>query len=171
MIDQLKVLVKGSLLTFIGASMVLLFQSQAANSENAPPGSNPPTNQVTLEVKDTNAMDWAILDVPQINAKIPFKDLLADKDTGMQIFLIKYKAGFINTWHTHPNAHGMYILEGTLVTHKGSYGPGSFVWYPEGGWMQHGASASGDVTLLFITNKKFGIKYSSEKDLPYPYNK
>ena len=171
MIDQSKSLAKGRFQALIGASAALFLQCQVASSETAPPGPNPPTNQVNIDVKDTNAMEWSMLDVPQINAKIPLKDLLADKDTGMQIFLIKYKAGFINTWHTHPNAHGMYILEGTLVTHKGSYGPGSFVWYPEGGWMQHGASASGDVTLLFITNKKFGIKYSSEKDLPYPYYK
>ena len=49
----------------------------------------------------------------------------------------------------------MYVLEGTLVTHEGRYGPGSFVWFPEGLTMEHGATVEGDVTVLFITNKRF----------------
>jgi hypothetical protein len=31
------------------------------------------------------------------------------------------------------------VLEGELVTHKGTFGPGSFVWFPEGEVMEHGA--------------------------------
>jgi quercetin dioxygenase-like cupin family protein len=162
----------GQLQALFAASFALLLQSQVAcRGESAPPGPNPPTNQVTPEGKDTNSMPWVMLEVPQINAKIPIKDLQADKDTGMQVFLVKYPAGFINTWHTHPNAHGMYVLEGTLLTHKGEFGPGSWVWFPEGGWMQHGATAKSDVTILFITNKKFGIMYPVDKNLPYPMNK
>ena len=53
----------------------------------------------------------------------------------------------------------MYVLEGTLVTHEGDYGPGSFVWFPEGPEMQHGATAEEPVTVLFITNKPFDIHY------------
>jgi len=37
--------------------------------------------------------------------------------------------------------------------------PGSFVWFPEGEEMEHGASPSGDVVVLFITNKAFRIDY------------
>ena len=48
---------------------------------------------------------------------------------------------------------------GTLVTHQGSFGAGSFVWFPEGETMEHGASAAGDVTVLFVTNKPFRIDY------------
>ena len=55
----------------------------------------------------------------------------------------------------------MYVLEGTLVTHAGRYGPGYFVWFPEGEVMEHGASADGDVVVVFITNKPFGIDYAS----------
>jgi len=33
------------------------------------------------------------------------------------------------------------------------------VWFPEGLIMEHGATASTDVTLLFITNKPFEIDY------------
>ncbi len=53
----------------------------------------------------------------------------------------------------------MYILEGTLVTHAGNYGPGTFVWFPEATMMEHGATAAADVTVLFITNKPFEIHY------------
>jgi quercetin dioxygenase-like cupin family protein len=53
----------------------------------------------------------------------------------------------------------MYVLEGVLQTHEGTYGPGSFVWFPEGPVMEHGATADGDVTVVFITNKRFEIHY------------
>ena len=54
---------------------------------------------------------------------------------------------------------GMYVLEGNLVTHAGTFGPGTFVWFPEGEVMEHGASAEGDVVVVFITNKPFRIDY------------
>ncbi len=53
----------------------------------------------------------------------------------------------------------MYVLEGTLVTHAGSFGPGHFVWFPQGEEMEHGATAETDVVVLFITNKPFEIHY------------
>jgi quercetin dioxygenase-like cupin family protein len=82
-----------------------------------------------------------------------------DPDTGMEVRLVRYPAGVINTRHTHPCAHGMYVLEGTLVTHAGRFAPGSFVWFPEGCVMEHGATAEEDVVVLFITNKPFEIHY------------
>ena len=87
------------------------------------------------------------------------KNLITDPDTGMEVRIVRYPAGVINVRHTHPCAHGMYVLEGALVTHAGRYGPGCFVWFPEGTVMEHGASADGDVTVLFITNKPFEIHY------------
>ncbi|GGG03132.1 hypothetical protein GCM10007304_16470 [Rhodococcoides trifolii] len=129
-----------------------------------------PTNTVTLDVADTSRIPWDTLAVAQIGAEIPFKSLLADPDTGMQVMLLRYAAGFTNTWHTHPCAHGMYVLDGVLKTHEGEYGPGNFVWFPEGGWMEHGATVENDVTFLFITNKPFGICYESDSDHPYPIN-
>jgi quercetin dioxygenase-like cupin family protein len=87
------------------------------------------------------------------------KDLYTDPASGKEIRLVRYPAGVINPAHTHPCGHGMYVLEGTLVTHAGRYGPGSFVWFPEGEVMEHGASAEGDVTVVFITNKAFRIDY------------
>jgi quercetin dioxygenase-like cupin family protein len=87
------------------------------------------------------------------------KNLYTDPTTGAEIRLVKYPAGIINPLHTHPCGHGMYVLEGTLMTHNGIFGPGTFVWFPEGEAMEHGASAEGDVTVLFITNKSFRIDY------------
>ena len=84
-------------------------------------------------------------------------------ETGGEIRLVRYPAGVINPKHTHPCGHGMYVLEGTLVTHKGSYGPGHFVWFPEGEVMEHGATAERDVVVVFITNKPFRIDY-----IPHP---
>jgi len=130
-----------------------------------------PSNVVTLTSKDTGKMDWDILDIPQINAKLPVKMLQSDPETGMTAILVKYEKGFMNTWHTHPTAHAMYVIEGTLVTHQGEFGPGSWVWFPEGGWMQHGATATSDVVVLFVTPKKFDIKYPVDKDPWYPMNK
>jgi quercetin dioxygenase-like cupin family protein len=87
------------------------------------------------------------------------KNLYTDPDTGMEVRLVKYPAGTMNPTHTHPCAHGMYILEGTLVTNAGSFGPGAFVWFPEGETMAHGATAETDVVVVFITNKPFRIDY------------
>ena len=74
--------------------------------------------------------------------------------------LVEYDpAGVINTRHIHTCAHGMYVLDGTLRTDGGDYGPGHFVWFPAGIEMEHGATAEKDVTVLFITNRRFDIHY------------
>ncbi len=116
-----------------------------------------------------SASSYFALNVPQMpwqerfNEKIGRalyrKELYTDPTSGMEIRLVRYPAGVINPAHTHPCGHGMYVLEGTLVTHQGKYGPGTFVWFPEGEVMEHGASAEGDVTVVFITNKAFRIDY------------
>lgn len=108
---------------------------------------------------DARQLPWEERRSPEIGAAIYRKELFTDPDTGMLVRLVRYPAGVINPAHTHPCGHGMYVLEGTLVTHKGTFGPGSFVWFPEGEVMEHGASAAGDVTAVFITNKPFRIDY------------
>jgi len=90
------------------------------------------------------------------------KELYYDSDTGMEVRMVRYPAGFTNPLHIHHCAHGMYVLEGTLVTREGRFGKGSFVWFPEGNVMEHGATAEVDVTVLFITNKPFDIHYVKE---------
>ena len=108
---------------------------------------------------DTHAMPWEERVIPELGKALFAKRFLEDPETGVTVRLVKYPAGFTNTWHTHPCAHGMFVLEGTLVTHDGTFGPGSFVWFPEGMLMQHGATQDQDVTVLFITNKTFEIHY------------
>ncbi len=108
---------------------------------------------------DTTTMPWEVRYQAALGKSNFRKLLLQDPDTGMEIRLLRYPAGFTATWHTHPCAHGMYVLEGTLVTHQGTFGPGGFVWFPEGMLMQHGAPADSDVVMLFITNKKFAIHF------------
>jgi quercetin dioxygenase-like cupin family protein len=108
---------------------------------------------------DTNQMDWEDRFNEKIGSTLFRKFLLSDPDTGMIVQLVKYPAGLINPNHTHPCAHGMFVLEGNLLTSRGTFGPGSFVWFPEGETMEHGATAEEDVVVVFITNKAFSIDY------------
>jgi quercetin dioxygenase-like cupin family protein len=118
-----------------------------------------PQEMITI---DTNAMPWEEQYMAALGKGCFRKLLLQDPDTGMVIRLMRYPAGFTTTWHTHHCAHGMYVLEGTLVTHAGSLGPGGFVWFPEGMLMEHGATAETDVVALFITNKRFDIHFADK---------
>jgi len=110
-------------------------------------------------VVDTSSMPWEERPNEKIGRSIFRKVLIDDPDTGMGVRLTRYPAGVINPWHTHPCAHGMFVLEGTLATNAGSYGPGTFVWFPEGEVMEHGAGPEADVTVLFVTNRTFRIDY------------
>ena len=117
-----------------------------------------------LTAIDTNALPWEARWNEHLGKTLYRKNLMEDPDTGMEVRLVRYPAGVINALHTHPCAHGMYVLEGTLQTNEGTFGPGSFVWFPQGMEMEHGATGDGDVTVLFITNKPFEIHYLGEKN-------
>lgn len=108
---------------------------------------------------DATQEPWEERPNARIGKSLYRKELFIDPETGMEVRLVKYPSGIINPEHTHPCGHGMYVLEGRLVTHKGSFGPGTFVWFPEGEVMEHGASADGDVVVLFLTNKPFRMDY------------
>jgi quercetin dioxygenase-like cupin family protein len=108
---------------------------------------------------DAGAMPWEERFHERVGKPLYRKMLFTDAETGAAVSLVRYPAGVINPGHTHPCGHGMYVLEGTLVTHKGEFGPGTFVWFPEGEVMTHGASADGDVVVVFVTNKAFRIDY------------
>jgi quercetin dioxygenase-like cupin family protein len=112
-----------------------------------------------MTATDTARIPWQERFNEKLGRVLYRKDLYTDAETGMEIRLVRYPAGAINPLHTHPCGHGMYVLEGTLVTQQGSFGPGSFLWFPEGETMEHGASAESDATVLFITNKPFRIDY------------
>ena len=108
---------------------------------------------------DTASLPWEERFNAKIGRALYRKNLIQDPDTGMEVRVVRYPAGVINPLHTHNCAHGMYVLDGTLVTNAGNYSPGSFVWFPEGTDMEHGATTDADVTVLFITNKAFDIHY------------
>jgi quercetin dioxygenase-like cupin family protein len=112
-----------------------------------------------MTATDSARLPWQERFNEKLGRALYRKELYTDRETGMEIRLVRYPAGVVNPHHTHPCGHGMYVLEGTLVTHQGRFGPGTFVWFPEGEVMEHGASAEGDATVLFITNKAFRIDY------------
>jgi quercetin dioxygenase-like cupin family protein len=113
---------------------------------------------------DTTSLPWEERYKAELGKSSFRKMLVQDPDTGMEVRVVRYPAGFTTTWHTHSCAHGLYVLEGTLVTHAGSYGAGNFVWFPEGMVMEHGARPDAEVVVLFITNKKFDIHYRKTRD-------
>jgi quercetin dioxygenase-like cupin family protein len=115
---------------------------------------------------DVHSLPWEERHVERIGRSLFRKHLILDPETGMAIRLVRYPAGVINPRHTHPCGHGMYVLEGELVSNGVRYGPGTFVWFPQGTVMEHGATAEGDVTVLFITNKPFDIQYLDPPSSP-----
>lgn len=116
-------------------------------------------SQQSFFTLDTNVMPWEERFNEKLGRALYRKSLFTDPDTGMEIRLVRYPAGVVNPAHTHPCAHGMFVLEGTLVTHKGNFGPGTFVWFPEGEVMEHGAGPEADAIVVFITDKHFRIDY------------
>jgi quercetin dioxygenase-like cupin family protein len=118
-----------------------------------------------IDAVNPSDLEWTEVLIEEIGRPFYIKPLLEEPETGMTMMLLRYPAGLINPHHTHRCGHGMYVLEGKLVTHSGEYGKGMFVWFPEGEPMQHGASADEDVLVLFTTNKPFNINYlvSSQK--------
>jgi hypothetical protein len=81
---------------------------------------------------DTNTMPWEIRHIDELDGDLAAKQPVTDPDTGMSVIKMKYFAGFTHEWRTHYCAHGMYVVDGILKTHAGSFGPGSFVWFSEG---------------------------------------
>lgn len=117
---------------------------------------------------DTNKMTWDTMDVVDIDAHLPVKALVSDPDTGMSVSKIVYRAGFTNIAHWHNCSHGIYVLDGLFRTGGADYGPGCFIWFPEGTVHAHGAGADSDATFLFITNKPFDIHYQHLVGDPTP---
>lgn len=91
------------------------------------------------------------------------KRLLTDTTArGIYVSLLRYPAGVINPNHTHPHPHGFYILQGELVTSCGTFRPGTFVWFPAGGVIYHGAGPREDMVALFVSGAPFKIEYVSK---------
>lgn len=119
------------------------------------------TNQINAI--DVSSLPWEERWNEHLGKMLYRKNLIEDSETGAEIRIVRYPAGVINTRHVHTCAHGMYVVEGTLMTNIGVFGPGHFVWFPAGMEMEHGATAEVDVVVLFITNRRFDIKYLPEE--------
>ena len=119
----------------------------------------PDNKELKVISTDSSALAWSERPNAKLGMSSFMKILQQDDATGVRVSLNFYPRGYVTKWHTHPCAHGMYVLEGILKTHEGVYGPGSFVWFPEGIRAEHGATAETDVLTLFVTNKAFDIKY------------
>ena len=113
-------------------------------------------NILAMNVDD---MEWEERPNEKAGRPLYKKALVQDPETGVRVSIIKYPAGFINPDHDHPCAHGMYVLKGILHTSEGDFPVGSFVWFPEGSVMWHGATEDQDVEIIFVTNKQFAINY------------
>ena len=82
------------------------------------------------------------------------------------VMLVRYPAGQMNAPHSHPVGHGMYVLEGSLVTNRGTFGPETFVWFPPGEMMTHGAGNDADLVLLLIAQRGVRTDYPQQNSLP-----
>ena len=108
---------------------------------------------------DTRATPWEAMHNPKLGVALGRLMLRKDPKSGAEIRMIRYPKGVVNPAHTHPCGHGIFVLEGRLKTHRGTYGPGTWVWFPHGEVMEHGATDEGDVTGIFITDGEFEIWY------------
>jgi quercetin dioxygenase-like cupin family protein len=106
------------------------------------------------------ALDWRRNAQHQDLVTFFMKPLFQDPRTGEVTQLVRYPAGQMNPAHTHPFGHGMYVLQGTLVTHRGSFGRDTFVWFPPNELMRHGAGPDEDLVVLFTTTENQRIDYA-----------
>ena len=88
--------------------------------------------QYDVDVFDSNSMDWLELPIEQIGRSLSLKPFTFDPDTGMSCMLLRYDAGFINPWHTHDCAHGMFVLSRDLAHQQGGFRGGEFCLVPRG---------------------------------------
>ncbi|MGI5989056.1 MAG: cupin domain-containing protein [Lachnospiraceae bacterium] len=95
-------------------------------------------------------MSWVKQENEQLGVELFIKELYKNPGTGLLIELVKFPAGKVTRPHRHTCGQGMFVLSGTLHTHEGNYGPGSFVWYPAGAVSFHGAGDEDDLTAVVI---------------------
>ena len=104
-------------------------------------------------------LDWKKHFTQDCDVPLFEKILLQDPDSGMEVNLAHYPAGYTTVLHRHTCSHGMYVLQGRLQTSEGMVEQGEFIWFPAGTEMEHGAPEEQDCTVLFITNGSFDIEY------------
>ena len=108
---------------------------------------------------DAATLDWVSNQAHQDLLTYHMKRLFTDPSSGSTVMLVRYPAGEINPSHTHSVGHGMYVLQGSLVTSRGTFGPGAFVWFPAGEVMWHGAGSDAPLEMLFMVGEGMRTDY------------
>jgi quercetin dioxygenase-like cupin family protein len=98
------------------------------------------------------AIEWRENQLHRDRTRFFMKPLPHEDEHGHSLMLVRYAAGQVNPNHVHSIGHGMYVLRGELVTHRGSFGPDTFVWFPANEVMWHGAGPAEDLVVLFSTS-------------------
>jgi quercetin dioxygenase-like cupin family protein len=99
----------------------------------------------------TPAMPWVHGHEESVDFDMKF--LFNDPGTHEVSMLLRYPAGQVNPDHIHNYGHGMYVLQGKLLTHRGTYLPGDFVWFPANEVVSHGATPDEDVVVFFLRHE------------------
>ena len=79
--------------------------------------------------------------------------LRKDPDSDAEIRMLRYPKGVLNPEHTHPVGHGIFVLEGKLQTDNRTYGPGTWVWFPQGETIELGATDESDMVGIFYRRR------------------
>lgn len=108
-----------------------------------------------------DTLGWTRNQVHQEHVTFFMKPLHHDPQTGHVLLLVRYPAGSINPGHRHRVGHGMYVLQGQLVTHQGTFERGAFVWFPPHETMMHGAGPDEELVAIFMTDASLDTRYVS----------
>jgi quercetin dioxygenase-like cupin family protein len=106
-----------------------------------------------------DAIEWRENQLHRDRTTFFMKPLPHEDERGHVLMLVRYPAGQLNPSHVHSVGHGMYVLRGELVTHRGTFGPDTFVWFPANEVMWHGAGPAEDLVVLFSTGSGLDTRY------------
>jgi len=146
---------------------VCLLVCIVATTDSARPQEDHSMHQRKFSSVDTAAVPCREVARPS-KESLYTKTLLADSQNGTGVDLLRYPAGVVTPKHTHQHGHGMYVLQGKLITNHGTFGPGMFVWFPEGETIYHGATADQDAVVLFIRHEPFDIQFTDPRSAIKP---
>ena len=104
-------------------------------------------------------IEWRENQAHRDRTRFFMKPLSSSDDRSSVLMLVRYPAGQINPSHVHQVGHGMYVLSGELCTHRGTFGPDTYVWFPANEVMWHGAGPAEDLVVLFCTGRGMDTRY------------
>ena len=139
------------------ACLVLIFA--ACNTARSTSNSSPVGIPAPFAAIEVDTVAWGEANMhPTLQW---FRKRLVNDTTarGIYVSMLRYPAGVINPSHIHPHPHGFYVLKGELVTSRGTFKAGTFVWFPAGEIIEHGAGPKEDMTAIFISGAPFKIDY------------